>query len=64
MSHVQKNNANTNYDIEHRDGNFINDIELEDDTILDYKEAEFEEDDNDTDDDVDEIPSTSEFDSD
>ena len=64
MPHAQENNPNSNYDIEQEDGDFVNDIELEDDTILDYNETEFEEDDNDSDDDVDEILSSSEFDSD
>ena len=64
MSHAQENSVNTNYDIEQGDDDFVNDIELEDDTILDYEEAGFEEDDNDSDDDVDEILSSSEFDSD
>ncbi|PON42250.1 hypothetical protein TorRG33x02_336140 [Trema orientale] len=64
MSHVQENNVNTNYDIKQGDGDFINDVALEDDTILDYKEAEFEEEDNDTNDDVDEISSSNQFDND
>ncbi|PON89590.1 hypothetical protein TorRG33x02_145720, partial [Trema orientale] len=63
MSHAQENNVNTNYDIEQRDDDFINDIKLEDDTVLDYEKDEFEENHNDSDDDLHEIPSSSEFDS-
>ncbi|PON89763.1 hypothetical protein TorRG33x02_144430 [Trema orientale] len=36
MPYAQENNPNSNYDIEQEDGDFVNDIELEDDTILDY----------------------------
>ncbi|PON56529.1 hypothetical protein PanWU01x14_180970 [Parasponia andersonii] len=64
MSYAQENNVNTNYDIEQGDSDFVNDIELEDDTILNYEKDKFEEDDNDSDDDIDEISSSSEFDSD
>ena len=64
MSHAQENNISTNYDIEQRVSDFVKDIELKDDTILDYEEAEFDKNDNNTNDDVDEIPSSSEFDSD
>ena len=49
MSHAQENNVSTNYDIEQGDDDFINDIKFEDDTILDYEEEEFKEDDNDND---------------